>query len=364
MRVIKKTKWRMITGIVIGIIVVLGMVVIAFINQPSFGRLPKGERLERIKRSPQYRDGAFQNQRLTEMITAEGGRLKAMWTFLFSKPERLSPDKPMKAIKTDLKALPKETDWMVWFGHSSYLLQLSGRRVLVDPVFCMASPVSFVNKPFKGTDIYKPGDMPEIDYLVISHDHWDHLDYQTVVQLKDRVRKVICPLGVGEHFERWRYNKEDIVELDWQEDALLDEGFMVHCLPARHFSGRGLTPNQSLWASFLIDTPSRKVYMGGDSGYDTHYEEIGRQHPDIDLAILENGQYNEDWRYIHLMPASLGEAARDLNAKRLITVHHSKYALARHPWDEPLKNEIEAASQNSLDLIVPEIGQVVELEVR
>lgn len=361
MRLIKKTKWRMITGIVIGIIVVLGVVGIVFINQPSFGRLPQGERLERIKRSPQYRDGAFQNQRPTETVTAEGGRLKAMWTFLFSKPERLYPDKPVRAIKTDLKALPKDSDWMVWFGHSSYLLQLSGKRVLVDPVFCMASPVSFVNKPFKGTDIYKPEDMPEIDYLVISHDHWDHLDYQTVVQLKDRVRKVVCPLGVGEHFERWGYDKDNIVELDWQEDALLDEGFTVHCLPARHFSGRGLTPNQTLWASFLIDTPSRKVYMGGDSGYDTHFEEIGRQHPDIDLAILENGQYNKDWQHIHLMPASLGEAARDLKTKRLVTVHHSKYALARHPWDEPLKNETEAAVRNSLDLIVPEIGQVVEL---
>lgn len=260
--------------------------------------------------------------------------------------------------------MPEDSDWMVWFGHSSYLLQLSGKRVLVDPVFCMASPVSFVNKPFKGTDIYKPEDMPEIDYLVISHDHWDHLDYQTVVQLKERVRKVICPLGVGEHFERWGYDKENLVELDWKEDALLDNGFTVHCLPARHFSGRGLTPNQTLWASFLLETPSRKVYIGGDGGYDTHFEEIGRQYPDIDLAILENGQYNEDWQHIHLMPTALGEAARDLKAKRLVTVHHSKYALARHPWDEPLKNELEAATRNSLDLIAPEIGEVVELEVR
>ena len=364
MNLIKKSKWRMVAGIIIGILIVLGVAGIAFVNQPSFGRLPKGERLEKIKRSPQYRDGAFQNHRLTEVVTSEGGRLRAMWKFLFSKPERLYPDKPVQAIKTDLKTLPEDSDWMVWFGHSSYLLQLSGKRVLVDPVFCMASPVSFVNKPFKGTGIYKPEDMPEIDYLVISHDHWDHLDYQTVMQLKERVRKVICPLGVGEHFERWGYDKENLVELDWKEDALLDNGFTVHCLPARHFSGRGLTPNQTLWASFLLETPSRKVSRGGDGGYDTHFEEIGRQYPHIDLAILENGQYNEDWHHIHLMPTALGEAARDLKAKRLVTVHHSKYALARHPWDEPLKNELEAATRNSLDLIAPEIGEVVELEVR
>ena len=145
---------------------------------------------------------------------------------------------------------------------------------------------------------------------------------------------------------------------------MLDNGFTVHCLPARHFSGRGLTPNQTLWASFLLETPSRKVYIGGDGGYDTHFEEIGRQYPDIDLAILENGQYNEDWQHIHLMPTALGEAARDLKAKRLVTVHHSKYALARHPWDEPLKNELEAATRNSLDLIAPEIGEVVRSEER
>ena len=352
----------MITGIVIGIIVVLGVVGIAFINQPSFGRLPQGERLERIKRSPQYRDGSFQNQRPTETVTAEGGRLKAMWTFLFSKPERLYPDKPVRAIKTDLKALPKDSDWMVWFGHSSYLLQLSGKRVLVDPVFCMASPVSFVNKPFKGTDIYKPEDMPDIDYLVISHDHWDHLDYQTVIRLKDRIRKVICPLGVGEHFEYWGFDKGNIIELDWYESALPDENFTVRCLPTRHFSGRGLTSNKTLWASFLLEAPSYKVYMGGDSGYDTHFEEIGKQYPDIDLAILENGQYNEGWRNIHTMPQYLGQAAKDLKARKVVTVHHSKYALARHRWDEPLKNEIEMAKENSLELIVPVIGQVMNLD--
>ena len=250
---------------------------------------------------------------------------------------------------------------MVWFGHSSYLMQLDGKRILVDPVFCMASPVSFVNKPFKGTDIYKPEDMPDIDYLVISHDHWDHLDYQTVKRLKDRVRKVICPLGVGEHFEYWGFDKERLVELDWQENAKLDSGFMVHCLPARHFSGRGLTSNQSLWASFLVETPTRKVYIGGDSGYDSHFARIGKQFPGIDLAILENGQYNEGWKYIHTMPRYLGQAAKDLKAKKIITVHHSKYALARHRWDEPLENEIKAAKEDSLNLFVPVIGQVIGL---
>ncbi|MBC8617080.1 MBL fold metallo-hydrolase [Parabacteroides faecis] len=352
----------MITGLIIGIVIVLGVVVVAFINQPAFGRLPQGERLEKIEHSPHYKNGEFQNIHPTTLMTSDKGRLRSMWDFLISRPDGLNPDVPVPAIKSDLKNLADDSNVMVWFGHSSYLLQLSGKRILVDPVFCMASPVSFVNKPFKGTDIYKPEDMPDIDYLVISHDHWDHLDYQTVIRLKDRIRKVICPLGVGEHFEYWGFDKGNIIELDWYESALPDENFTVRCLPTRHFSGRGLTSNKTLWASFLLEAPSYKVYMGGDSGYDTHFEEIGKQYPDIDLAILENGQYNEGWRNIHTMPQYLGQAAKDLKARKVVTVHHSKYALARHRWDEPLKNEIEMAKENSLELIVPVIGQVMNLD--
>lgn len=352
----------MIAGIVLGILMAVGIAGFVFMNQPGFGRLPRGGRLERIRRSPQYRDGEFKNQHPTQLMTSGKGRLRTMWDFLTEKTERRYPSGPVAAVKTDLKNLPEETDVMVWFGHSSYLLGLSGKRILTDPVFHPASPVSFINKPFEGTDIYKPEDMPAIDYLFITHDHWDHLDYHTVMQLKDRVGKVICPLGVGEHFEYWGFPKSAILELDWQEEAVLDEGFVVHCLPARHFSGRGLTSNQTLWASFLLQTPGRSVYMGGDSGYDTHFAEIGRQFPDIDLAILENGQYSEGWRYIHTMPVFLGRIAKELNARRFVTVHHSKYALSRHPWDEPLRTEKEMSMGAGRELIVPLIGEVVVLD--
>lgn len=353
----------MIAGIIVGIIIVLGAALTAFMNLPRFGRLPSGERLERIERSPHYQDGEFLNLHPTTLMISDKGKLQGILEFLFSNKDGLYPDAPVPAIKTDLKALERDSsDIMVWFGHSSYLLQLSGKRILVDPVFCMASPVSFVNKPFKGTDIYKPEDMPDIDYLVITHDHWDHLDYETVKQLKNRVGKVVCPLGVGEHFEYWGFDRKNLVELDWQEKSVLDTGFVIHCLPARHFSGRSLASNRSLWASFLIETPSRKVFMGGDSGYDTHFAEIGKQFPQIDLAVLENGQYNENWKYIHTLPVYLGRVAKDLKAEQIITVHHSKYALARHRWDEPLKNEIKAAKEDSLNLIVPVIGEVVRLD--
>ncbi len=348
-------------GIIVTIVAVVGIFVWLFINQPSFGRLPQGKRLERITHSPHYRDGQFHNLHPTPMMASGKGCFEVMLSFLFRKVERLRPETEIPVIKTDLHKLSRDKDMLIWFGHSSYFIQIDGKRFLIDPVFCKASPVSFFNKPFEGTDVYKPEDMPDIDYLIISHDHWDHLDYQTVRSLKDRVGKVICGLGVGENFEYWGYDTNRLVELDWYEDATLADGFIVHCLPTRHFSGRGLKPNPTLWASFLIETPSQKIYMAGDGGYDSHFEKTGKRFPDIDLAILENGQYNEDWKYIHLMPSDMAKAAKELKAKRVMTVHHSKYALARHPWDEPLMNEREMQEQDSLSMVIPMIGEVVPL---
>lgn len=359
MKMLKSKRLRMIIGSILAIMVLAVPAGVLFMNQPSFGRTPRGERLERIKRSPHYRDGSFHNEREVPMFTSDKSRVKGMLEFLFRKKEGLRPEKPLPVIKTDLKKMPVDENVLVWFGHSSYLIQTDGKRILVDPVFCNASPVSFINKPFKGTDAYHPEDMPDIDYLIITHDHWDHLDYETVTALKDRVGKVICALGVGEHFEYWGFDKESIIELDWNEDATLDSSFIIHCLPARHFSGRGPNPNKTLWASFLIKTPSQNIYVAGDGGYDIHFAAIGERFPNIDLAILENGQYNEEWRYIHLMPEYMAQAAKDLKAKKILTVHHSKYALAKHRWDEPLTNAHHLAEKDSLNVLIPQIGEKV-----
>lgn len=273
---------RMTLYILLGIIISITIAGIAFLHQPSFGRLPKGERLERIKRSPNYREGEFRNIDTTILMTSHKSRLSGIWSFLFRKVEGLRPDEPIPAIKTALRKIPLEENALVWFGHSSYLLQVDEKRILVDPVFCMASPVSFVNKPFRGTEIYSPDDMPDIDYLV-------------------------------------------------------------------------------LWASFLLETPDRKIFIGGDGGYGSHLKQIGEQFPDIDLAILENGQYNEDWKYIHTMPSLLEQTIKDLGVHRVLTVHHSKYALARHRWDEPLKNARNLSRNDSLTILMPVIGEVVNL---
>ena len=347
--------------IVIVILIAIIVAITSYMNHPKFGRLPQGERLERIKKSPNYRDGAFQNLHTTPQLTSDKSRIRTMIDFLFEKRERNRPEEALPAIKSDLKSLKAGENLLVWFGHSSYLLQDGDKRILIDPVFEDASPVSFFNKSFKGTDIFKAEDMPDIDYLVITHDHWDHLDYATVTKLKNRVGKVICPLGVGEHFERWGFNKNSLIEMDWNEQASLVDGYTIYCLPTRHFSGRTFKSNQTLWASFMIKTPSQTIYIGGDGGYDTHYAEINKRFPHIDLALLENGQYNKDWRYIHLLPEDLKKAIKDLKPLKVFAGHNSKYTLAKHPWDEPLKNAYTLVEKDSVNLLMPIIGEIVHL---
>lgn len=339
--------------IIIGALI---LTVVIFMNLPRFGRLPSGDRLKRVEQSPNYHNGAFHNRSVTPQFTSDKSRVQVMLDFLFEKRERNRPDSAMPSVKSDLKNLPVGKNLIVWFGHSSYFIQLDGKRMLIDPVFYDASPVSFFNKPFAGTDIYKAEDMPEINYLVITHDHWDHLDYQAVTKLKDKIGKVICPLGVGEHFEYWGYSADKLVELDWGEQLELDGSHNFHCLPARHFSGRSTKANQTLWASFMLKTSTQTLFIGGDGGYDSHFADIAALYPSIDMALIENGQYNSDWRYIHLMPDDLVRAVNDLHPHSAIAGHNSKYALAKHPWDEPIKNASAIEC-----VIMPTIGQVVEL---
>ena len=349
--------------ITLSILGVLAITVIIFLNQANFGHTPTGERKERVNNSPNYRDGEFRNLNETPRLTSDKGTAALMYDFLFKDYERVTPVGEIPSVKTDLSNLDRTKDILVWFGHSSYFVQIGGKRILVDPVLeGAASPVSFLNKPFKGSDVYKTKDIPDIDYLFISHDHWDHLDYESVMDLKDRVGKIICGLGLGEHFEKWGFDKDKIIEMDWNEDTSLDDGFTTYCLSARHFSGRGLSSNQSLWASFLLQTPTMKIYLGGDSGYDTHFSRIGERFGEIDLAILENGQYGSGWKYIHMMPYQTVQAAKDLNAKTLLPVHSSKFKLANHPWDEPLIQVTEAAEKEGQRTLTPMIGEVVSLK--
>ena len=173
---------------------------------------------------------------------------------------------------------------------------------------------------------------------------------------------MVCGLGVGAHFESWGYSEDKIIEADWHEKLALEDGFIVFTTPARHFSGRKFKRNTTVWQSYVLQTPSLKLFLGGDSGYDTHFKEIGEKHGPFDLAILENGQYNEAWRAIHMHPDEVLKASQDLKATRLFPIHSSKFALANHAWDTPLKDISELNKKTNIPLITAKIGEIVELE--
>ena len=348
--------------IIVSVIIAFVLAVSLFMQHPKFGKTATGERLKRIHLSPNFRDGQFQNLNFTPVFAEDVSKLDMIRDGIFKISKRKKPVGSLPSKKTSLLTLDPAKDVLVWFGHSSYFMQIDGKTMLVDPVFSgHASPFSFMVKSFEGSDIYTSEDFPEIDYLFITHDHWDHLDSKTVLKLKPKVGKIITSLGTGAHLEHWGFAPDQIIEKDWNESAVLDSGFVITATPGRHFSGRGFKRNQAMWASFVLQTSSKKIFIGGDSGYDTHFVEIGIEHGPFDLALLECGQYNHSWKYIHMMPEETVQAAIDLKAKTFIPVHWGKFALALHAWDEPIERVTKEAHRLNIPIFHPMIGEEVNL---
>ena len=345
------------------IIAAVLLAVYLFMQQLKFGSIASSDRLRKIEQSPQYKEGKFKNQSNTPDLTEGTSYFAVLNEFLFKKKERKKPAQLLPSVKTNLLQLNKEENVWVWMGHSSYFMQIDGKTILVDPVLSgAASPLSFTTKSFPGSDIYTTDDIPTIDFLFISHDHWDHLDYDTIKKLQPKIKTIITGLGTGAHLESWGFKKEIIIEKDWNESEILADGFSVTVTPARHFSGRGFTRNKALWVSFVLQTPAHKIYLGGDSGYDTHFATIGNKYGPFDLAILECGQYDKSWKYIHMMPEEVVQAAKELNTKKLLAVHWGKFALANHAWDEPAKRVYKAAQEKQMNLLTPMIGEKLNID--
>jgi L-ascorbate metabolism protein UlaG (beta-lactamase superfamily) len=344
------------------IIAVLTITIYAFMLQSKFGSKPAGQRLQTIQASGNYRKGQFQNLSVTPQLTGGASFGSVLMKFIFGKKPRRMPAQRLPSVKTNLLQLRKEEDVLVWMGHSSYFMQVDGKTILVDPVLSgHASPLSFTTRSFAGADIYTTDDIPEIDFLFITHDHWDHLDYNTIKKLQPNIKTIITGLGTAAHLERWGFDTNSIIEKDWNESAALADGFTVTVTAARHFSGRTFVRNKAIWASFVLQTPAHKIFIGGDSGYDTHFKTIGNTHGPFDIAILECGQYDKNWKYIHMMPEETVQAAQDLQAKKLLAVHWGKFALANHPWDDPVNRVHKAATENNIPLLTPMIGEKVNI---
>ena len=349
------------------ICVVLVMIIasaasLPFVLNAGFGQPPQGAQLSEVEASPHYRDGQFHNTLPTPGFTGQQNMLVAWWQFLTRKTENARPAQPLPLVKTDLASLSPEQDTLVWLGHSSWYMQLAGKRILIDPVLGnYAAPFSFLNKAFAGEYPWQASSMPEIDLLIISHDHYDHLDYATITALLPKVKRVITPLGVGSHLRYWGMKPEIIEERDWNQSVRISEALTVHVLPARHFSGRGIKRNQTLWGSFMFVTPEQKIYYSGDSGYGPHFKAIGEQFGEVDLAIMENGQYDQDWKYIHMLPEETAQASVDLNAKAVVPGHNGRFVLAKHAWNDPLIQLAKASQDKNYRLLTPELGEPVRV---
>ncbi|MBC8043866.1 MAG: MBL fold metallo-hydrolase [Rhizobacter sp.] len=331
-------------------------------QQKVFGAAPQGERLARLSRSPHFENGIFKNISPTGMMRKDASYFKLLTDFL-NTPETNTPPKTLPSVKVDLSAIASEKPVVVWFGHSSYLIKAGGFTVLVDPVFSRyASPVSFYGKAYDGADAYSADDMPDLDMVIITHDHYDHLDYETVLKLNAKTKHFYTALGVGAHLEAWDIDSSKITELDWWETIAVSDAVQLTATPARHFSGRKLTQFETLWASFVLKLPECQIYIGGDSGYDTHFKEIGEKFGAFDIAFLECGQYGEDWPFIHSFPEETAQAARDLNAKILMPVHWAKFSLAFHTWNEPIERLLKQAKALKVEVATPRIGEPFSLD--
>lgn len=330
-----------------------------YVNRPEFGSAPTGDRLARIQASPHYYGGQFQ---CPEPIadTISGSKLGAMASFLFDDPPRIRPEMPVISQKTAIASLSQREDIAIWLGHSSFYLQLQGYKILIDPVFSsFASPIFFVNKAFPGSNVYGAQDFSEIDVLVISHDHWDHLDYPTVKALLPKVKRIVCPLGVGAYLEQWGVQADRLYEDDWYSTIPIAPDLAIHILPGQHFSGRFLKQNQTEWAGFAFITPHCRVFYSGDGGYGAHFADIGAAFGPFDMALMEDGQYNENWSRIHMMPEETAQASVDVRAKSIVPMHNGKFALSKHPWDEPYIRLTTASIRKPYRLLTPKIGEAV-----
>jgi L-ascorbate metabolism protein UlaG (beta-lactamase superfamily) len=346
----------------LGIIALLvGSLFAYFAFAPRIGSDPRGERLARIQAAPNYKDGKFQNVVETNMDMPVTVMAKVMYEMLRGGEAR-EPQDTLPTVDMDLaawKAVPDSSFAVAWFGHSSLLIKMGGTTFLIDPVFGeRASTFSFAGpKRFNYRQHMRVDLLPAVDVVLLSHDHYDHLDHETMLQLKDK--QFIAPLGVGAHLESWGVPASAITEKGWWESVEVAK-VKLTLAPSRHFSGRGMTNRFStLWGSWVMESGGKKIYFGGDSGHSPTFKEVGERFGPFDLALLECGAYNERWANIHMMPEETAQAAVEVKARVLMPIHWGKFSLALHPWKEPIERLTAKAKELGVPLLTPRIGAIV-----
>jgi L-ascorbate metabolism protein UlaG (beta-lactamase superfamily) len=359
MKKVIKTLKKMLS--IIGLLILLIVIIsILFINlSPQFGGKANKEELKRYSQSEHFKGEEFFNLGGIKNDMSAGDMVKALGG-LFKKIPNAVPKNALPVPDLDSTQVVNYNGktQFIWFGHSTFLLQINKLNILIDPMFgAVPAP-----HPLLGTKRFSPklplsiAQLPYIDAVVLSHDHYDHLDYESIVQLKEKVNHFYTPLGLGVHLKKWGVPADNITELDWWQSTSL-ANLTLTCTPAQHFSGRGLNDkNKTLWSSWVIESTTEKLFFSGDSGYGPHFKTIGRKFGEFDFAMVECGQYNKMWPEIHMFPEETVQAGLDINAKLIMPIHWGAFKLAQHTWTDPVERVVRKAKELNVPIITPQIG--------
>lgn len=364
MRPPRSRRARILLALLVLIAIAIIVLLLSTGGPDVVGGKPAGERLARMQRSPNYRDGQFHNSDTTK-LGVEGSAWESMKRWLFG-PEQRHPPAPIPVValtSASFERPPASGLRATWLGHSTVLVEIDGMRILFDPVWAKRASPSALVGPRRFFDVPLPiGEVPPLDAVIASHDHYDHLDRGVIKALAKAQPGVrfIVPLGVGAHIEKWGVSPERVTDLDWGESTTLG-ALTLTATPARHFSGRGLSDkNHTLWASWSVRGPTHRVFHSGDTGPFAGFADIGARHGPFDLTLIKIGAYGEGWPDIHVNPEQAVGANASLRGRALLPIHWGTFNLAFHAWDEPAERVVAAALKNGTKLFVPRPGESIE----
>jgi L-ascorbate metabolism protein UlaG (beta-lactamase superfamily) len=350
-----------LSSMVILLLIVAGMLV----NQSCSSAIYNSgdTKMEKIKNSAQYKDGVFYNYKDNYDINFIKS-LPMMWDFLFTDNDR-KPDVELPAKKVDFNQIENaQSDELkvTWVGHSSQIINIDGKIILTDPVF--ENKLAFMgNSRYNGDVPFNMEDLPEIDLVIVSHNHYDHLNSTTIETIHPKVKHFITPLMVGAELENMGVPRKKITELDWWEEIILFDEFLIALTPAQHFSNRGMFDGrETLWGSYVIQGPYHKIYFSGDSGYSESFKHIGDKYGPFDYTFLECGAYDERWHSMHMYPEETAQAHLDLKGEILQPMHWGTFDLALHSWYDPMVRVSKAADSLGIKLSTPIVGETITID--
>ena len=353
--------WFLIKSL--GVLILFGCVWYAL--SPVFGARLSTKALKVYEGSPQLYT-VFSNAKPINMGFSWDDIRTAYSDYRASRAWATPAEGQPPVIKTNLGEFDDDQSEtaFVWIGHSTFLLRMEQKTLLIDPMFSsVPSPISFIGgKRFNQELPFQIEQLDSVDFVLITHDHYDHLDFPSIKALAPKVRQFLVPLGIGEHLKTWGVPSEKIRELDWWEHVTMD-ALSFHLTPAQHFSGRAIADRfHTLWGSWVIKSATEALFFSGDSGYAPHFKEIGERLGPFDMAFVEAGQYNKRWPDVHMYPEESYLATMDVKAKAVMPIHWGAFSLAMHPWNEPAQKMYERAQTGEPIIVIPKIGEKVSLQ--